>query len=221
MKNNKIHYKTSKDILHFHGIFVLIFYWIFQFTGYFLYTRLWSKLSKVNLFQARDKAYNKATAWWQDIGVVIHLIITCLVVARGFNWLLPSIFVLSFALYFLLDILCYHIRVLWFDDLGIGYNENERMVWSHRRILFQAIVNFAETILIFAVIYRAYINGCFSQILQKSFSIATTLNKGDFSAPIWIVNCQILISIFFLVVVISEISSIGYSRPEIGKSFEK
>ena len=224
MTNNKIHYKTYSDILRSHGICVLIFYWIFRFLGYFFLIQIWNKLSKAKLFRvfkARDMTYNKAKPWWQDIGVIIHLIITLLIVAKGFNSPVPSTLVLYIATYFILDILSYHVGVLWFDDLRLGKNENERMVWSHRRILFQAIVNFSETVLIFAVVYRAYINGCFSQILLQSFSVATTLNKGELSAPSWIVNCQILISIFFLVVVISVISSIGYSRPEIGKSFDK
>lgn len=138
----------------------------------------------------------------------------------------PNLLVYILIVYFLLDIICYHSRVLWFDDLDPTKKPDELKVWSHRRILFQAIINFAESILLFAVLYHQFDEEsrlCFRQTVQKSFEIAASLQHSielRFVPYFW-TNLQIIISLFFFIIVISIIASVGYSRDEISPSTKK
>jgi len=221
-------YKSFRDILYWHGLFTLAGYYLLRLFDYTTPTRLWSKLSKLPLLRKwlRDDTYNKSKTWWQDIGVLFHVGLVYLLIRVGFNsnsYL--STYAHIAACYFLADILGFHVRVLWFDDLAPREPAKKRKVWSHRRLFFQAVVNFGETICLFTLFYRIYQPmQPFRKLLKSSFTIATSLSSPEgFSnaVPFLLIALQVAVSIFFLVVAIGVIASIGYARPELGRTFDK
>ncbi|MCK4828466.1 hypothetical protein KA005_72720, partial [bacterium] len=100
-----------------------------------------------------------------------------------------------------------------------GYSWRRLRVWSHRRILFQGATNFIESIFLFGVLYRYFgdVPNRPLDIYQASFDLATSLSLPDAlkDCPRWLTNFQVLVSLFFLVVVISIIASAGYTRREL------
>ena len=217
-------YKSYGDILRWHGLFVALGYFLLQ-ASEFTPSRIWFKLPKKICFLKRlawNEKFQKATPWWHDIGVILLVVVTYLVILSEWNnqyWL--SVVARAAAGVLLVDILAYHVRVLWFDDLEIRKTIEHRKVWSHRRILFQAIINFFQSLCLFAVVYHAYQpTAPFRTLLQASFTVATTLTRpASLNVPAILFDLQVAVSIFFLVVVVSVVASIGYNRPELGNSF--
>ena len=226
-ENHDYKYENYRDILRWHGLFATVGYWFFRA---FRYTpsRTWFRLpKKICCLRCRDwiwnKEFQKATPCWHDIGVLLLVGVTCVVIWAAWrrqDWL--SVAAWWLACLILIDMIAYHISVLWFDDLGIRQTDNHRKVWSHRRILFQAFINFAQSVFLFAVLYHGYLSTMtFLPLLQASFTVATTLTRpNSLRVPTILVDLQVCVAIFFLVVVIGVVASIGYNRPELGKSFD-
>ena len=220
-------YKSFRDILYWHGLFAFIGYYLLRPLDWITPTRLWSKLAKLSFLRKWlwDGTYQKSVSWWQDLCVIVHVYLVYLLIKVSLNNSPCMNTVLHIIVwYFLVDILAYHIRVLWFDDLAPREPAKKRMVWSHRRIFFQAVVNFGETMCLFAILYHKYLpEQSFRALLKNSFTIATSLSSPcaiSDAVPFLIVALQIAVSIFFLVVAISVIASVGYARPELGKTFD-
>jgi hypothetical protein len=224
--NIKPEYKSWPDIVRWHGLFVLVGYLLVRLLRWTTPTRLWAKLSKACLLKkyAWDSEHEKSRPWWQDLGIIIHVALVYLLVQITFsantslNWAAKI-----GAWYLLIDIIGYLAGVLWFDDLT-PEPVLKRKVWSHRRIFFQAVISFAESIVLFTILYHAHGSICFWQLFSQSFTIATTLSIPDnifINNMFWLACLQVAISLFFLVIVISVIASIGYTRPELGRTFDK
>ena len=219
-------YKSWRDIIRWHGLFVLVGYSLIRLLRWTTPTRLWAKLSKFKLLKswAWDQKHEKSQAWWQDIGIIIHIALVYLLVQMTFGTNTYVSWVAKIgAWYLLVDIMGYLAGVLWFDDLT-PETVLKRKVWSHRRIFFQTIINFGESVTLYAILYRPDDSVCFWILFKKSFEIATTLSIPEHTLNnnmFWLVGSQIVVSLFFLVVAISVIASIGYARPEIGRSFDK
>ncbi|MCJ7545731.1 MAG: hypothetical protein MUP30_02715 [Deltaproteobacteria bacterium] len=227
------HYKNYHDIRQWHGLFVAFFYWLFRLSKLTPY-RIWlwfpekipEKIGFLKRFKrfAWNARFEKATPCWHDMGVILLVGLTCGAILGSWsqqNWLSIAAWWVAWLL--LVDMLAYHIRVLWFDDLEIGRSSEYLKVWSHRRIFFQALINFIQSLCLFAVFYHRYKpTESFWTLLQTSFTIATTLTQPDsLKALAILVDLQVGVAIFFLVVVISVVASIGYNRPELGKSFDE
>lgn len=222
-------YENYCDILRCHGLFATVAYWLFRV---FRYTpsRIWFGLpKKISCLRRRawiwNEEFEKATPSWHDIGVLLLIGVTCAVTWGAWSqqdWLNVAAWWITWLL--LIDMIAYHASVLWFDDLGIRQTDKHRKVWSHRRIMFQALLNFAQSICLFAVLYHSYHSTVpFRPLLHDSFTVATSLTRADslpVSVPTILVDLQVCVAIFFLVVVISVVASIGYNRPELGKSFD-
>lgn len=221
-------YKSFRDILYWHGLFVYIGYYLLRPLDWITPTRLWSKFAKLPFLRKWlwDSTYQKSVSWWQDIGVIVHVLVVYILVKVNLtNIPCINIFLNIIVWYFLVDILAYHVRVLWFDDLAPRESAKKRMVWSHRRIFFQAVANFGESMCLFALLYQTYLpEKSFWELLKSSFTIATSLSSPSVIAdaiPFLLVALQVAVSIFFLVVAARVIASIGYSRPELGKTFDE
>ncbi|MCK4787923.1 MAG: hypothetical protein KAV87_29490 [Desulfobacteraceae bacterium] len=224
--NTAPEYNNWRDIIRWHGLFVLVGYKLIRLLRWTTPIRLWAKLSKFPYLKnyAWDGKYKKSKPWWQDVGIIIHIALVYLLVKISFG---PdaclSWFAKIGAWYLLVDIIGYLAGVLWFDDLT-PETVLKRKVWSHRRIFFQAIVNFGESIALFAILYRTDDSMIFWALFKQSFEIAATLSFPEYilnNHSFWLVASQILVSLFFLIIVISVIASIGYARPEIGRTFDK
>jgi hypothetical protein len=226
-ENTVPEYKSWRDIIRWHGLFVLVGYLFIRLLRWTTPTRLWAKLSKSARLKkcAWDQKHEKSRTWWQDLGIIIHVALVYLLVKITFgnNTCLSWVAKIG-AWYLLVDIVGYLAGVLWFDDLT-SETMLKRKVWSHRRIFFQAVVNFVESMCLFAVLYHTYLpEQSFRAVLKSSFTIATSLSSPcviSGTVPFILVALQIAVSIFFLVVAISVIASIGYSRPELGKTFDE
>ncbi len=181
-----------------------------------------SKPSQALAPLAWEETTKKTKPWWQDLSVLLlaALIIVIVVVAHKRPTLSLWFPVVSWFL--LADIATYHAGVLWFDDLKPGKSWTELRVYSHRRILFQAFINFAESVFLFAVLYRYHFSLATgsSQVYQASFEVASTLSRPSFleAYPYWLTNIQVGFSVFFLVVVIGIVASVGYKRGELAPS---
>jgi hypothetical protein len=215
----KIAYKKATEILRWHGLIVYFFYVVLRISDIGP-TRLWLLLGRSKCIAGKtlDKKSGKVKPVWQDAGVLLILalvIVLTVLSAKSASlcWVFPLV-----AWMLLADIVAYHARVLWLDDLRTNRSWQRLRVFSHRRILFQGFFNFAESILLFGILYRYY--GHFDNqqvdIYRESFVIATTLSSPTLSklCP-RLVNMQVGISLFFLIVVISIVASVGYTRKEL------
>lgn len=224
-------YKDYGEIVRRHGLFAVFGYWLSRLSGYIGPTRVFIRLPHWfpnKLAFAFDQEHTKSTPWWQDGCVLALSSATAIMVYTGFcNSARPMGCLWHFICgYIIIDKLGYHSGVLWFDDLRIGANVAHRKVWSHRRILFQAIINFLELIAIYAALYRQHMLSIpdlkFCKLFHYSFSVSTALSRPDGlnGPPNWLVDSQVAMSVFFLVVVISIVASVGYRRPEVAPSLD-
>ena len=211
-------YTSYCEILKHHGIIVLGGYLLFVKLGEWVGVTRWLLWLGRMVPSAYDKDLCKSKPWWQDLSVLIVLILTIGIVYAGWSQRALSVrLAQTGAWIILLDTFIYHSRILWFDDLQLGRTVRTAMVWSHRRIFFQALVNFMESVFLFPVIYRGCAKGTFWELSENSFTVATTL-----SAPETLKNCQtwvqVAFSLFILITVISIIASVGYTRGELAPS---
>lgn len=222
---NQVRYQSWKDIWSGHGLFALVGYFVRDVHRRTTPTKVLFRLGRSRWLErwAYDEESKKVVPWWQDVVVFAHAAATALIVYLGVSasgWVYT---VVTFVVwYFFIDMIGYHASVLWFDDLAIGETAEQRMVWSHRRILFQALVNFAESISLFPVLYIEHQPTLtYYELLNYSFSTAFALARPEsLASPNWLVNAQIVVSAFFLVVVISVVASIAYKRPDLTHTFD-
>ena len=207
---NKPQYASWCKIVKHHGLIVFALYLLSRLLD-FTPTRLWILLGEKIDCCCVITNIKKTKPWWQDLGVLLHVLSTYFVSIK---------YTYTFVAWILIvDMISYNMRVLWFDDLIPKQSSEARKVLSHRRVLFQSLINFTESIFLFGVIYINYCGSSFSrsQIYQASFEVATTLSRpiNLFSCANWLINMKVSISIFFLVVVIGIIASVGYKRKEL------
>jgi len=161
---------------------------------------------------------HKTKPIWQDLIVlIIVFLVTILCLSahtiKDLCWSFPLV-----AGYLLGDMLTYHAKVLWFDDLRPNLLWQDLRVCSHRRTLFQGLINFVESIFLFGILYRYYGHIDNQQaIYRESFKVATTFSSEILKAPSLqvLVIIQVAVSLFFLAFVISIISSVSYTRKEL------
>lgn len=207
-----------------HGFIVALFCWLFSWIRCILPYYRWFKLAeKIEKECVYDRAKKKPKPVWQDMYVLIIVVLTILIlICNWLHWI-----ILITCVWILLDIFVYHANVLWLDDIRPKRDYDIR-VWSHRRIVFVALINFAETIAIFSILYRIWagIPATILHSLLCSFRSATTLDFPEaflnsasnvhWAHTIW--GAQILCSLFFIVIVIATLAAIGYKRDEIANS---
>ena len=208
-------YSDYGKIWYYHGFIALAGYFALVVLGWFSLTSRWLWLGTKS-----GCAYNpnlcKTKPWWQDLGVLLVFCLTIVVLYAGWSQsILWGKLARWGAWIILFDIFVYYTRVLWFDDLKPQRNLRASMVWSPRRILFQSLISFTESVFLFTVIYHACVadGHTFWVLTRHSFTVATTL-----SAPKILGNCltwvQVGFSLFIGVVVINILASVGYSRGE-------
>ena len=178
-------YSSLEEIARHHGLFAVVGYGLSRFLGSVSLTKLLFRLPRyfskaLARFYSGD--HDKSTPPWHDGCVLFLSVVTGLLVWAGFSNTVSSRgCAWHFACwYLLLDKIVYHTGVLWFDDLKVGTKAAYRKVWSHRRILFQAIINFLESVAIFAALYRQHMLEVtdlhFSRLIHYSFSVSTALS---------------------------------------------
>lgn len=209
-------YQSHRDVIDAHGLLVYAGYLLFKLSEA-TPTRLLNRLARTKLCQkwAVHPDNERVKPWVQDLAVIMLAIMTVVMVAVGARW--PRL--TSFLAWWLLaDMLAHHSRVLWFDDLQMDRPWRLLRVFSHRRILFQGLVNFTQSVFLFGVLYRRW--GCSTNLdgglYRTSFSVAVTLSpsEGLTECGRSLVTAQMLLSLFFLVVMVSVVASVGYSRTE-------
>jgi hypothetical protein len=214
-------YSSTRAIRESHGIIVWALYRVTRAARYFFPHRWWYCLSQTRCFRKRftERGTGKSLPVWQDAGVIILLILITSLVWRTHGaprvgWLGAGL-----AWWLLADIILYHAGVLWFDDLAPDRTRRALKVFSHRRIFFQGLINFIETVFLFAILYRHYLPALDrpDNAYRLSFGVATTLSapEGLSAAPAWLLVTHVGVSLFFLVVVISIIASVAYNRGEL------
>jgi len=122
----------------------------------------------------------------------------------------------AFAIYGLIDTLNYHFRVLWFDDLAPEVPRSRIAVWSHRRILFLALIGYLQSILLFAALATPV--GALSppeiqRLLTTSFLTGTLVEVSNSLTLADVL--QVFTSFFFLLIAISVMAEIAYGRREV------
>ena len=222
---------VPKDlIIRYHGLFVAHGAYICHSLRRFSLRSQWDRNRDEQNESEYDSKRRKSTARFQDTVVIKIFILALLVTIIGhvsysysyslcfavITWVLSS-----FALYTLLDIILYHIEVLWFYDFVA--NRDPR-VWSHRRILSEAGLNFVESVGLFSLLHRVpHASMSLKDALFVSISSAT-LNAPEHltekyvslhwsSLIIW--SFQIGVSLLFLAGVFAVLVSVAYRRGEI------
>ncbi len=207
-------YQTQLDILRAHGIFVFCGYWLAKVSEWTTPMGLWRQLGRnrwLRRFTARD---GWPKPWWQDVAVLLILLVTVGLAAITFLRT-PSAGVAFLASFFLVDMVAYHARVLWFEGLEPGRSWDQRRELGERQLLFHTSFNFFESILLFGVLYER--GGCLRQpppeVYSASFTVATTLRAPEtLSGCGGLVIAQVLLSLFFSAVIISHLASAASAR---------
>lgn len=214
-------YASLEDIRHRHGELVWLLYRLSDAISKLSVSHWLRGLphSKPSLSRWLDSESNKPLPSWQDrVTFLPMLALTVLAVSAGFSrssiMACAGAAIAGYALF--IDTVNYHVRVLWFDDITPGIPDTQRGVWSHRRILFLAILGYLQSILLFPTACSAISsprNLPYIDLLRQSFLTATL---ADVPVDLGTVGAlQIFTSLFFLVVVIAVISSSGYERSEL------
>ena len=225
---------SSKKVRQDHGLLFVFFYRAFGVIRWLTFTFWWlnylraypcSCLRKKSWIWDDREDKKKTTPCWQDLGVLIVLLLTVIVSLFGLYFLGVSspyskgIVVLT--VWILLDIIIYHVNMLWFDELEMQLEwDKEAKIWSYRRVFFQAIFNFAESIILFGILYRllGHIQ-CIQKAIFSSFVTAMTFDcPFDVQDPfviriLWAV--QISLSFFLILIVFATILSARPSRGEV------
>lgn len=215
----QISYLKLRDIFDRHGLIVFLLYCATEIISWLTYSHWLRALPRKLYFfrSAFDTSSKTVKPWWQDIVFLFSFLLltpTALLMAWNSNTIL-AVLGTAFSGYILLDLFIYLLRVLWFDDLRPGIPDFNRGVASHRRILFVAILSFAQSILLFTPLYRCVpelYNLDFAILLRRSFSTATLLS---FDPKFTVVDViQVLVSLVFIVIAIATMASISYRRSE-------
>jgi len=173
------------------GLIVTVFYFLFGVIRIITFTYIWYRLLAPMFAFAWDPEKKKSTPWWQDLGILVHFLATVIVYCAG-SQTIPC----WIPVYLMTDSFVYQSNVLWFDAIEFGLRGVEKKVWSARRIFFQAAVNFAESILLFAVLYQS---AGHTDPFWSSLKSATT--AGSMNSPFW--PWQSGLSLFFILIVFS------------------
>jgi hypothetical protein len=213
--SKEVTYQSSKDIIKNHGILVFILFILFAkllrkvSLLYFLFSiprniRILSRLI--------EHPYNKIVPWWQDLSLIVEILLTP--VAIIFAWTNNNSWIFILPIYLLCDLLIYFIDVLWFDDLMLGINKGQKKVWSHRRLLFWAIIAYIQVIFLFPIFYKnAVPQIAYDQLLLKSSQISTFMSLSQI--PSFIDTLQVILSMFYISIFVGVTVSIAYQRDEI------
>ncbi len=188
-----------------------------RLTAWVTPTGLWGKIGRKFVPSTVHPVGHKLNPWWQDI-MVLFIAVGTVVLAAVIYAGTPSTPLGFLACYLLFDMVAYHAGVLWFDDLQPGRPWPQLRVLSHRRLFFQAFINFAESIVLFGVLYESQL--CMREpppaVYEASFRVATTLSPPDtIRGCAVLTSSQVGVSLFFLAVVISIVASVAYSRREL------
>jgi hypothetical protein len=217
--SDQVPYASWKDLLDRHGPIVLIGYYASRLIELATPTPLLARLARApGLKTTAVDGDGRARPWWQDLVLVLLAVVIAMVTFLASPPRPTAPLVACVALYLLLDIVSYHARVLWFDDLQPGRAWRQLAVLSHRRLFFQAVINFVETVFLFAVLYRLDDPmRAPGDLYQASLTIALTFARPEHFEALspCVVTIQIAVSVFFLVTVISIVSAKGYAREEL------
>ncbi len=210
---------SKKEIFKEQGCLVSALWWVTYLLTFFSFQYCFSRIARRITWAHTpfDQGRKKAKPWWQDTAL---LIVVAIATGAFFLSFKPQPFVrcLAFVLLILtiVDLLNYHARVLWFDDLRPAIPDSSPYVWSHRRILFHAIISFATVVVIFAGLYTFnsdFAGGSPTGLLGQSFRTSVAL---DLRPHFGIVDAvQIGVSLFFIVVLLATIASTAYKRKEL------
>ena len=218
-------YVRPSDVFRLHGPLVWFLYWAVRGLSCLTVSHIVRYLPyKLSLLRfVRDTRTTKVKAWWQDIASAVPLLMTVLVVRAASGLSVPASRCLQLAAaYLVFDLTIYHVRVLWFDDIAPGIGDSRRAVWSHRRILFLAIIAFVQSIFLFPAIYWLDPNlrgADYQSLLERSFTTATFTSIARELTAIDVV--QVAISLFFLAMVIATTASIAYRRGEVAGELQE
>lgn len=217
LKSKRVSYGSSYSIFRHHGFLVYLLYWITEFLSWLSISHWLRQLPRqISIPRAYNKYLDKPASWWQDAVFIFSTTIG--IIAANLAWSdksYPACFGSLLSAYVLFCAILYHIRVLWFDDLKPEIPDSRRFVGSHRRILFISIINYGLMIYLFPSLYiwdTGFQAISRSSLLDRSFAIATSLSLPH---PITIFDrLLIVMSLFYVVIVIAATASIAYHRKE-------
>ena len=207
-----------------HGPLVAAFWWFTFALTIFSIQFNWLRLSRCKWFKkkAYDIQYLKSKPWWQDLGLFWWLLLggfalifvrsqsSCVICAGG-----------VIAIYVVSDQILYHVRVLWLDSLRPAIKGSGKEVWSNRRVLVVSVLGYAWSIILFPAIYQVFgepFAVASEDLPRLSFKTATTFDLSD--SLFGVARFQIIVSLFFLAVVIATMASISYKRDEVASNKE-
>ena len=212
-------FKDTGWIRREHGLIVWLAYW---FTGIVSLVTIshwarWPRDKWPVVGYTHDKETGKTKPWLQD-SVALFLLILSLPVLYLY-WCncttIPKLWV-WFSAYLILDPLSRHVRIMWFDDLEPGIKKIRRKVWSHRRILFLAILSYGQSIFLFTPLLQwvdFLRQKSFWTLWERSFGTATLTSLPHALTKVDVV--QVLVSLFYLAIVVATTASIAYKRREV------
>lgn len=214
----------QKRIRDTHGPIVTVFSGLTKYLTIISVQYNWFKLARHPRFKEKafDIKYQKSKPWWQDLGLlwlVILSVIGFTLVRIPQRW--AHLVGGGIGSYVLFDLILYHIRVLWFDGLSPAVEGSGTQVWSNHRLLLVSLLSYVWSIVIFPILYQSFGNledVSSLDLFRLSFKTATTFDLKDEYGIVALF--QIIVSLFYLAVVIATMASMSYSREEIASSKE-
>ena len=236
-KNKKKEFMRKSPRKH-HGIIFAFFYRIFGTIRWFTLRHLFIRFLP-RVFDKEciyDHCKKKSKPWWQDLWILIHLGFAILLFYCSGYCSLGDTFwkdpFFLFAIYLVADIFVFDTNMFFFDDLEQMEEVKpfwrrkkswNKMVWSHRRLLFQVAIDIVESVLLFAVLYKIFSSASILiyEAFQISFTAAFTLGFMDQfrnKVPWLLWAIQIVFSFYLIVLILTTLASIGFKRKEIADS---
>ena len=236
-KNKKKEFMRKSPRKH-HGIIFAFFYRIFGTIRWFTLRHLFIRFLP-RVFDKEciyDHCKKKSKPWWQDLWILIHLGFAILLFYCSGYCSLGDTFwkdpFFLFAIYLVADIFVFDTNMFFFDDLEQTEEVKplwwkgkcwDKMVWSHRRLLLQIVIDIVESVLLFAVLYKIFSTTSISirEAFQISFTAAFTLSfieqfRNKVPWLLWAI--QIVFSFYLIVLILTTLASIGFKRKEIADS---
>jgi len=219
--NTKLHwysqFLSTGQIFRQHGMVSFILYWL---TGVLslLSASFWARWLPDTLpliGRTHDPETGKRYPALQDGVFLLSLVLTPLAIRLAWADIRTASAGCFLSAFLIFDSLSRHVRIMWFDDLEPNVPGVRRKVWSHRRILFLAILSYAQSIPLFSsLLHTAPLLRArpFQFLMDRSLGTATLLSLPDVITSLDIL--QIAVSLFYLAIVVATTASVAYKRGE-------
>jgi len=169
--------------------------------------------------------YKKATPSWQDSGIA--LVLGLVIADAVLHLYLPPLSLIPLFLtnLLLLDMVCFHVNLLWLDNIYQTLAGGDPRIWNHLRVLLNAFLNLLESVVLFAILYNVCVplddfpKSLFASAVSGfTFNFPDQLQRPE-STTMGLWCLQEVLSLFLVLVVLASLSAQAFKRHEIVEKY--